>query len=225
MQSPRPRLTLMPKGVRANDDRVAALRPGVPLELRVVRHGVAHVAVHQRPVPGGDDGTVPRHALQETIASQPRFGSGAVVRMSRNPNDSEAMRVSGEPTARIRILSGPLRNPTCQAPRDWTPPDPSCRDSPVRTSPRTLADESVEQGRDDGGVADELPPVLDQSVRREDRGGPLVAAHDQLEQVLGSPSGIVHMPRSAMRRRGRASGRPRGHAAPLHVGLRSSSPG
>ena len=84
-------------------------------------------------------------ATATTIASQPRFGTGAVVRTSRNPNDSGAKRVSAVPTARIRILSGPLRNPTCQAPRDWTPPDPWCRDSPVRTSPRTLADESVEQ--------------------------------------------------------------------------------
>ena len=46
-------------------------------------------------------------------------------------------------------------------------------------------EQAIEQRRDGGGVAEQLPPVFDRSVRGEDRGGPLVAAHDQLEQVLG----------------------------------------
>ena len=43
----------------------------------------------------------------------------------------------------------------------------------------------VEQRGDGGGVAEQLPPVVDWSIRGEHRGGPLVTAHDQLEQVLG----------------------------------------
>ena len=39
------------------------------------------------------------------------------------------------------------------------------------------------------GVPEELPPVLDRAVGGEDRGGPLVAAHDQLEQILGGGVG------------------------------------
>ena len=43
----------------------------------------------------------------------------------------------------------------------------------------------VEQRGDGGGVAEQLSPVVDGSIRGEHRGGPLVTAHDQLEQVLG----------------------------------------
>ncbi len=44
---------------------------------------------------------------------------------------------------------------------------------------------SIEQGRDRGRVAKDLSPVLDRSVGGQDRAGPLVAAHDDLEQILG----------------------------------------
>ena len=60
-----PWLMLSARGLRVDDDHVAARRLGVPPELRVIRHGVAQVAVLQSPVPRGDDGTVPRHALEE----------------------------------------------------------------------------------------------------------------------------------------------------------------
>ena len=43
----------------------------------------------------------------------------------------------------------------------------------------------VEQRGDGGGVAEQLSPVVDGSIRGEHRGGPLVTTHDQLEQVLG----------------------------------------
>ena len=46
-------------------------------------------------------------------------------------------------------------------------------------------EQAVEQRGDGGGVAEELPPVVDGSIPGEHRGGPLVTAHDQLEQVLG----------------------------------------
>ena len=46
-------------------------------------------------------------------------------------------------------------------------------------------EEAVEQRGDGGGVAEQLAPALVGSVRGEQRGGRLVAAHDQFEQVLG----------------------------------------
>ena len=49
--------------------------------------------------------------------------------------------------------------------------------------------QAVEQRGDGGGVAEELPPVVDPTVGGEHRGGPLVAAHDQLEQILGGGVG------------------------------------
>ena len=50
-------------------------------------------------------------------------------------------------------------------------------------------EQAVEQGGDGRGVPEELPPILDRAVGGEDRGGALVAAHDQLEQVLGGGVG------------------------------------
>ena len=47
----------------------------------------------------------------------------------------------------------------------------------------------VEQRGDRGGVAEQLSPLVDRPVGGEHRGGPLVAAHDQLEQVLGGGVG------------------------------------
>ena len=46
-------------------------------------------------------------------------------------------------------------------------------------------EEPVEQRRDGGGVTEELPPVVDRTIRGEHRRGPFVAPHDQLEEVLG----------------------------------------
>ena len=44
----------------------------------------------------------------------------------------------------------------------------------------------VEHGADGGGVAEEFTPVVDGPVRGEQGAGPLVAAHDDLQQILGS---------------------------------------
>jgi hypothetical protein len=44
----------------------------------------------------------------------------------------------------------------------------------------------VEHRGNGGGVSEELPPVLDRSIRRKQGAGPLVSAHDQLKQVLTS---------------------------------------
>ena len=48
-----------------------------------------------------------------------------------------------------------------------------------------VMEQAVEQRGDGGGVSEELSPVVDRPVRGEQRRGPLVAAHDQLEQVFG----------------------------------------
>ena len=46
-------------------------------------------------------------------------------------------------------------------------------------------EQAVGQRGDGGGVAEKLSPVVDRPVRGEQRRRPLVAAHDQLEQVFG----------------------------------------
>ena len=45
--------------------------------------------------------------------------------------------------------------------------------------------QSVEHGGDGGGVAEQLAPVFDRSVGREQRAGAFVAAHDDLEEFFG----------------------------------------
>ena len=40
-------------------------------------------------------------------------------------------------------------------------------------------------GCDGGSITEELAPVLDGSVRRDQRRGALVAPHDDLEEILG----------------------------------------
>ena len=50
-------------------------------------------------------------------------------------------------------------------------------------------EQAVEERGDGRGVAEELAPVVDGAVRREDRGGALVASHDELEEVLGGGVG------------------------------------
>jgi len=52
-----------------------------------------------------------------------------------------------------------------------------------------MMQEPVEQRGDGGGVAEELSPLVDRTVGGEHRGGPLVTAHDELEQVLGGGVG------------------------------------
>ena len=48
-----------------------------------------------------------------------------------------------------------------------------------------MVQQAVEQRGDGRGIAQQLPPVVDGSVRREQGRGPLVAAHDQLQEVFG----------------------------------------
>ena len=50
-------------------------------------------------------------------------------------------------------------------------------------------EQAVERRGDGGGVAEQLPPVVDRPVRGEHRGGAFVAPHDELEQVLGGGVG------------------------------------
>ncbi len=66
-----------------------------------------------------------------------------------------------------------------------------------------MVEEPVEEGGDGGGVAEELAPVLDRTIRGEQRGGAFVAAHDDLEEILGRGlRQALRMPRSSMMRSG-----------------------
>ena len=48
-----------------------------------------------------------------------------------------------------------------------------------------VLEKPVEHGRDRRRIAEQLAPGLDRAVRGQNRAGPLVAPHDDLEQVLG----------------------------------------
>ena len=45
--------------------------------------------------------------------------------------------------------------------------------------------QAVEHGADRGGIAHQFAPVFDRAVGGQQRAGPLVAAHDDLQQFLG----------------------------------------
>jgi hypothetical protein len=55
-----------------------------------------------------------------------------------------------------------------------------------------VVEQAIEQGGDGGRVAEELPPVMDRSIRSQQRGGPFVASHDHFEEVLGG--GVRQLP-------------------------------
>ena len=55
-----------------------------------------------------------------------------------------------------------------------------------------MVEQAIEQRGDGGGVAEQLAPVVDGAVRREERGRALVAAHDELEEVFGG--GVRQLP-------------------------------
>jgi hypothetical protein len=48
-----------------------------------------------------------------------------------------------------------------------------------------VVEEPIEQRGDGGRVAEQLAPVLHRAIRGEQRRGPLVAAHDDFQEVLG----------------------------------------
>ena len=48
-----------------------------------------------------------------------------------------------------------------------------------------VVEEPVEQRGDGRGVAEELAPVLDRTIRGDQCGGAFVSAHDDLEEILG----------------------------------------
>jgi hypothetical protein len=51
---------------------------------------------------------------------------------------------------------------------------------------------AVEERGHSGGVTEELAPIIHGSIRREQRGGPFVPAHDQFKQILRS--GVRQLP-------------------------------
>src|SRR5215471_11228608 len=48
-----------------------------------------------------------------------------------------------------------------------------------------VVQQPVQHGGDGGAVAEQLAPVVDGSVRCNQRAGPLIAAHDDFQQFLG----------------------------------------
>ena len=68
-------------------------------------------------------------------------------------------------------------------------PDPGAPAAGPALEHVCVMQEPVEQRGDRGGVPEELSPLVDRPVGGEHRGGPLVAAHDQFEQVLGGGVG------------------------------------
>jgi hypothetical protein len=48
-----------------------------------------------------------------------------------------------------------------------------------------VVEQAVQEGRDGGGVPEELAPVLDGAIRGDERRCPLIPAHDDLEEILG----------------------------------------
>jgi hypothetical protein len=58
---------------------------------------------------------------------------------------------------------------------------------PTRSGGQDLGvvQQPIQEGGDGGGVAEELAPVLDGAVRGDERGGPFIAPHDDLEEILG----------------------------------------
>jgi len=45
----------------------------------------------------------------------------------------------------------------------------------------SVVEQAVEHGADGGGIAEQFAPVLDRAVRSQQRAGPFVAAHDDLQ--------------------------------------------
>jgi hypothetical protein len=58
-------------------------------------------------------------------------------------------------------------------------------------------EEPVQHGGHGGGVAEELAPVVDGTVRGDQRRRPLVAPHHDLQEILGGRVGQLRMPRSS----------------------------
>ena len=61
-----------------------------------------------------------------------------------------------------------------------------------------VMEQAVEQCGDGGGVTEELPPVVDRTIRGEHGGGPFVAAHDQIEQSRSPRASSSLISRPAM---------------------------
>jgi hypothetical protein len=57
-----------------------------------------------------------------------------------------------------------------------------------------VVEQAIEQGGDGGGVPQELAPVFDRAVGGNECGGAFVAAHDDLEEVLGGGVGELAHP-------------------------------
>jgi len=52
-----------------------------------------------------------------------------------------------------------------------------------------VMEKPIEQCGDGRGVAEQLAPIIDRSIRGQQRRGAFIASHDQLEQVFGGGVG------------------------------------
>src|SRR6266545_4909959 len=80
--------------------------------------------------------------------------------------------------ARLRPVDVSRRVPLAAVEAGAPAPRPAGQDMRV-------VEEPVEQRGDGRRVAEELAPVLDRAIRRDQSGGAFVAAHDDLEEILG----------------------------------------
>ena len=81
-----------------------------------------------------------------------------------------------------------------------------------------VVEEAIEERADGGDIAEELAPVLDRPVRAEQRADPLVAALDELEEVLGR--GGRELPHAQVIDDEEGDGRELGHPLAARAGER-----
>ena len=53
----------------------------------------------------------------------------------------------------------------------------------------TVVQQAIEHGGDRGAVTEQFSPILDRTIRRHHSAGPFIAAHDDLQDVLGRGGG------------------------------------
>ncbi len=64
---------------------------------------------------------------------------------------------------------------------------------------------AIEEGGHGGGVAEQLAPVVDGTMGREERSRAFLAAHDDFQQIFGRGVRELPHPRSSMMRSGTAA--------------------
>ena len=76
----------------------------------------------------------------------------------------------------------------------WLRPAPAIPAPPIRAPPSQVSraasvEQVIEHGTDRGDIAEQFAPVFDGTIRCEQCAEALVAAHDDLQQILGGGVG------------------------------------